>query len=337
MTVKEHLSKRPSVELKPVTHDQETLRHWTSWITDPDISQWMAGHIPKTPTEVNEWLYNATHDPRRHYFSIESDGKAVGMVNLRTDYVPAESGEIGIIIGDVKDRSRGIGKEAVIRVLAYAKDSLRLTSVRAHIKPANEKSIKLFVGQGFTKTGSVSIDGTVFDRYEKNLQRDTRDIIPTMQIEQHGKLYTYFHPVSSRMEKELAMIHEEISPEQKPSIEQLLPKLKVIFHRQDTKAAWGQIPVDAGKLTAGVYMFLTTLRDGAEIVRPSLGNGKTPTGRVVQFLWDIALTDLIAFVPGPQKFVKYDIAAARPELRSMAASGMLNERSVKKLIAPGRN
>lgn len=157
----------PVVELRPVQHTQETLKNWNRWLQDPDIHLWMTGNIPTSLDQVNQWLYNATHDPLRHYFGIYADGNMVGICNLRQDQAPHETAEIGIVIGDSLLRSRGIGTETVKQVEELAQNEYGITTIRAHIHPDNEISLRLFTGQGYIHTHDVTINGKPMKRFEK--------------------------------------------------------------------------------------------------------------------------------------------------------------------------
>ncbi len=157
------------VHLEPTRQTKETRVNWLRWITDPDIRKWMSGPLPEHPDQVYHWVEAATTDARRHYFDIFSDNKAVGFVSLRQDQQPETTGEIGIVIGDKQYQGRGIGSRAIAELLRYAKETVHLSSVRALIKPDNEKSIKLFTGSGFSLTDSVTIDNTRLLKFEKQL------------------------------------------------------------------------------------------------------------------------------------------------------------------------
>lgn len=157
------------VHLMPTQQTKETRANWLRWITDPQIRQWMCGVLPEHPEEVYRWVTNATTDPLRHYFDIVSDNKTVGFVSLRQDQLPTTTGEIGIVIGDKQYQSRGIGTQAISDILVYAKNIVQLHSVRALIKPDNEKSIKLFTGAGFSLTDYVTINDTRLLKFEKKL------------------------------------------------------------------------------------------------------------------------------------------------------------------------
>jgi len=165
----EVIPRNPHVTLTPVSYDTETAALWGTWISDPEAPQWMAGAVPQTEEEVRDWLYKATHEPDRHYFSVVADGTMVGIVSICQDAAPENTGEIGIVIGEKDFRSRRVGTESIIRMTDYAANTLHLDTIRAHIKPTNEKSIRLFAGQGFSLTGHVTLDGETFLRFEKNL------------------------------------------------------------------------------------------------------------------------------------------------------------------------
>ncbi len=160
---------QPVISLERTQQSKETRENWLRWMNDPDIRKWMYDDLPSEPYEIYRWVYNATHDPKRHYFDITVDGTCVGLISLRQEQKPDNTGEIGIVIGEKAHQEKGVGKQAVSELLQYAKQDVRLASVRAMIKPDNERSIHLFTGQGFVETGRATIDGTPMIRFEKKL------------------------------------------------------------------------------------------------------------------------------------------------------------------------
>lgn len=159
----------PAIHIEPTQQSKETRANWLRWMNDPDIRMWMYDDLPSKPEEIYRWVYNATHDPKRHYFDIKIGDKTVGLISLRQDQKPDNTGEIGIVIGEKGFQEKGVGKQAVAQLLAYAKDTVHLHSVRAMIKPDNARSIHLFMGQGFVETGRGTIQGTKMIRFEKPL------------------------------------------------------------------------------------------------------------------------------------------------------------------------
>lgn len=159
----------PRVTLVPVTQNIETRHNWLNWLNDPDINQWMYSDKPYTLEEVYRWIDRVVSDPKRHYFSIISEGKPVGFVSLREDHKPSNTAEIGIVIGEKDQQSHGIGKETIKQVLEYAKNETSITTIRANIKPNNEKSIRLFTGFGFAFSQDITVEGVKFKKFEKTL------------------------------------------------------------------------------------------------------------------------------------------------------------------------
>lgn len=169
IATKEVLKPQTIITIEPVLHTQESLNAWVKWINDPDVRKWMYSDLPTSTDKINEWLFNATHDERRHYFTIRADEKMIGLVSLRQDQMPSTTGEIGIVIGEKDHQSRGIGTKTIEAIDRYAKDVVGLSSVRACIKPDNEKSIRIFTGQGFVHTDDITVSGVAFKKFEKIL------------------------------------------------------------------------------------------------------------------------------------------------------------------------
>lgn len=160
---------KTQVTLAPVYQNIETRHNWLTWLNDPDINKWMYSDKPYTLQEIYRWIDRVVSDPKRHYFSIVADGKPIGFVSLREDHKPSNTAEIGIVIGQKDKQSRGIGSETIKQVLEYAQNETSLTSIRANIKPNNEKSIRLFTSAGFTFTEDITVEGVRFKKYEKTL------------------------------------------------------------------------------------------------------------------------------------------------------------------------
>lgn len=160
---------RSKVTLIPVIQSIENRHNWLTWLNDPDINKWMYSDKPYTLEEVYRWIDRVVSDPKRHYFSILSEGKPVGFVSLREDHKPSNTAEIGIVIGEKDQQSRGIGKETIKQVLEYAKNETSITTIRANIKPNNEKSIRLFTSFGFVFSQDITVEGVQFKKFEKSL------------------------------------------------------------------------------------------------------------------------------------------------------------------------
>lgn len=170
-------SHTPGVRLEPLKYSQETLDLWTKWMNDPDIRQYMYQSLTSNKDRIKEWLKLASISESRHYFTIHVDNpptgeasKNIGFVSVRQDKNPKDTAEIGIIIGEKEYQGKRIGSTVLKEVLAKCKDDYRLSSVRALIKPLNEKSVKLFTKLGFVEDARVTILDEPFIRYVKTFK-----------------------------------------------------------------------------------------------------------------------------------------------------------------------
>lgn len=83
----------------------------------------------------------------------DKQNKALGLVDLY-DFDPKHKrAGVGIVIAEEKERSKGIGAEALELVVTYAFNILEMRQVYANILEENKRSIHLFEKLGFDKVG----------------------------------------------------------------------------------------------------------------------------------------------------------------------------------------
>ncbi|KAL9994346.1 putative transcription regulator GNAT family [Helianthus debilis subsp. tardiflorus] len=69
----------------------------------------------------------------------------VGDVNMyMNDLEDAQLGEIEIMIAEPKSRGKGLGKESVLMMLAFAIENHKINTFRAKIGDSNEASLNMF-------------------------------------------------------------------------------------------------------------------------------------------------------------------------------------------------
>lgn len=142
----------------------------------------------------------------------------------------------------------------------------------------------------------------------------------------------YFRPLSSELERTMVLMRDDIPVEHRPDMDRLMPRIRSIYQNKDKVTSWGQVAFDVGRTIGLVGMALKTYKDLTGIFVPKYRTQSSVGWQVVATLVDIGITDLIASIPGPNTYKKYDVAAARPDLFQMAQTGTLNERTVQMVI-----
>jgi len=107
---------------------------------------------------IRQYLENAHQDiyeakQLRLAICIKGSFEALGLIDL-FDFDPVNNrAGVGIIINDVTNRNKGVGKEALGLVIQYAFTKLQLHQLYANIDLANVASTALFTNFGFKQIG----------------------------------------------------------------------------------------------------------------------------------------------------------------------------------------
>ena len=138
------------------------LPTYTKLFNQPEVTRHLDDNLPKIPEEIHRWLLETALDYQNcRYFLVSIGGKTVGHVGLKIK--KGGVAEVGIVL-DKEWWGKGVGKSCLrlIEQEAKRRGFYRLT---ARIRPANERSRRLFQSMGFEKVGEE--DG--FERWERSL------------------------------------------------------------------------------------------------------------------------------------------------------------------------
>lgn len=111
--------------------------------------------LPRNRRQL-ESLMEVWNDGRTNFvFACRYQGRTLGLVTL-SDLDPlAGNAELGIMIAGKEDRGRGLAREALELILAYAFNDLRLHRLYARVAPDNQPSLELFRRLGFVLEGRI--------------------------------------------------------------------------------------------------------------------------------------------------------------------------------------
>jgi RimJ/RimL family protein N-acetyltransferase len=142
------------VRLRPV--EEGDLPHFVTWLEDMDVRRWLAMSEMPPPTleSEHEWYQERKQDPSCVIWCIESEeGLPIGDVGLGLIDKTHKRAELGIFIGDKTFWGRGLGPDAIHRVLRYAFEELTLRRVQLHVDEDNLRGIRCYEKCGFVREG----------------------------------------------------------------------------------------------------------------------------------------------------------------------------------------
>lgn len=124
--------------LRRVRHaDIEMLRQWRN---SEAVNQWLVfrGHITQ---EMQETWFSKLKPDQQYYYVVESNGRKLGLVNIKN--VENGSGEGGIFIADESDQDHGVGLRAMLAMYDFGFLTLGLKEITAHILSTNKRAVRV--------------------------------------------------------------------------------------------------------------------------------------------------------------------------------------------------
>jgi len=140
-----------TVTLRPIAEGD--LGRLAAWRNDPRVHRFFFSDGPIDPARQGEWLDSVRRDESRRFFAIEADGDFAGTISLDRIDARNRSGELGNMLVDPGRQARGLGREAVARLLDLAFSGVCLERVELRVFADNEVAIRLYEACGFRREG----------------------------------------------------------------------------------------------------------------------------------------------------------------------------------------
>lgn len=144
------------IKLRPL--EPEDLEFLYQWENDPTIWQVSNTLVPFSRYILKQYLEESHRDifetKQLRLIIEDSDGQAVGAIDL-FDFDPYhQRAGIGILIYNKDDRGKGLASDALTLISKYAVEILGLHQLYANITTDNKSSIHLFEKVGFQLSGT---------------------------------------------------------------------------------------------------------------------------------------------------------------------------------------
>lgn len=155
----------------------EDAEKYAEWLNDFRTTDYL-GMSGKIMTLEKEKEYLANHMDEEATFNIVTlaEDKLIGTVGLESIDHLNRRGTLGIFIGDVEEREKGYGTEAINLILDYGFNYLNLNNIKLDVVEFNERAIACYKKCGFKECGRRRkcefIDGKYYDRISMDMLRD---------------------------------------------------------------------------------------------------------------------------------------------------------------------
>jgi RimJ/RimL family protein N-acetyltransferase len=144
------------VELR--RHDRANYPLYARWYGDEEVwrlTSWTAE--PMRQAAVERLFEDRERSSLNDSFAVHWEGEdtPVGVVSLTNISHTNFSAELSVIVGDEKDRDRGLGTEAIRILLGYAFKDAGLNRVGLSVFEFNETAIHAYEKLGFEREGRL--------------------------------------------------------------------------------------------------------------------------------------------------------------------------------------
>lgn len=154
-----------------VPYMKEHVSKYHLWMQDPDLLT-ATGSEPLTLEEEYQMQLSWTQDPNKQTFIVLDKELVVGDfvhgnphveamvgdVNIyMNDLDDAQVAEVEIMIAEHKSRGKGLGKESILMMMAFAVENFRIHIFRVKILGSNGASLNLFRKLGFEEVSYSEI------------------------------------------------------------------------------------------------------------------------------------------------------------------------------------
>ena len=148
--------------------------HVQRWQNDPEVFRWMDYTRSFSAEDVKASEEAATREG--HPFVIEEEGRAVGRIGLNNFRPRDAMASLYVFVGERDTWGRGIGRDALMTLLAYAFDTLNLRQVELWTLADNARAIHLYKLCGFTEEARLRdrsyIEGHYVDHLVMSVNAD---------------------------------------------------------------------------------------------------------------------------------------------------------------------
>ena len=183
MTIETQLFEGKLIRLAPIDHDKDPEVE-SRWTHDLTLMRSLSQH-PAMPLSVAQMKkrYEAIEkevdeSKKLFYFTIRSkqDNAFLGFIRIEWIEWTHGTGNLRMAIGDLAERNKGYGSEALVMMLRFAFNELNLYRLSAIVGEDNPGAVRFFTRHGFVeevrRRKALLRDGQVWDMLNLGILRD---------------------------------------------------------------------------------------------------------------------------------------------------------------------
>lgn len=169
-----------NLESERLIYKRLSLEHlsldYLGWLNDSKVNVYLESRGNYTMDMLKAYIENQ-YKAEVYFWGIHLKDSNKHIGNIKIDPINKEtnSGEYGILMGDVSNWGKGYAKEASIRIIDYCFNELELSKVTLGVVADNIAAVKLYEKIGFV-TDEVKVDVGIYNGNISNALRMSLDV-----------------------------------------------------------------------------------------------------------------------------------------------------------------
>lgn len=155
------------VYLSPI--NEEDVEIYVKWMNDFGVTDGLgSSHLVTTLNGEKDWIINNNKNGELQFAIIDKKNDTlIGNCGFNDINYLRQIAEIGIFIGEEKNRNNGYGSDAILLLLRYGFEYLNLNNICLKVYSFNERAINAYKNCGFKEFGRrhqvLPLKGNLYD------------------------------------------------------------------------------------------------------------------------------------------------------------------------------
>lgn len=168
------------LESERLVYKRLSLEHlsldYLEWLNDSKVNVYLESRGTYTMDMLQSYIENQ-YKAEVYFWGIHLKDSNKHIGNIKIDPINEEtnSGEYGILMGDVSNWGKGYAKEASLKIIDYCFNELELSKVTLGVVADNIAAVKLYEKIGFV-TDEVKVDVGIYNGKISNALRMSLDV-----------------------------------------------------------------------------------------------------------------------------------------------------------------
>ena len=141
------------IKIRP--HKKTDVPFRVAWLNNPKANKFIGDMSGRKTTlrKQRQWFDDYLKDKHKKFFTICDNKTPVGFMGLTKIDKVKRNADLFIVIGEDKYRGRGFGELAILYLINYGFNKLKLHKIYLGVYEENKQALKLYKKLGFTTEG----------------------------------------------------------------------------------------------------------------------------------------------------------------------------------------